>query len=133
MTTPICTDCLATLTLDHEVEAKSTPPMEPCCMCGQHDTRFSTGEGRQVLNLASDPRRSHTLIGHQYIARKPCGKVVALCWDDAGQEKETAKSVARWIARGDKVERVARHKDDPMPEWSCPTSESCECRTPTVA
>lgn len=73
------------------------------------------------------------LQGHMYIARKPCGKVVASCWDDAGLEKETAESVARWIRRGDKVERVARYKDDPMPDWACPTAEGCACRTPPVA
>lgn len=58
-------------------------------------------------------------IGYAYIAKRPCGKVSAMCWDDAGYEKEVADHVASYIKRGDAVERVARYKDDPQPEWIC--------------
>lgn len=58
-------------------------------------------------------------IGFMYIARRPCGKVSAAAWDDEGYEKETAKSVAEWLRRGDKVERIERFEGDPQPEWVC--------------
>lgn len=63
------------------------------------------------------------LVGYQYIARRPCGKVSAMAWDDPGHEKDTAKFVSRCIRRGDAVSRVAVHKGDPMPDWVCQ-----ECR-----
>lgn len=58
-------------------------------------------------------------LGSMYIAKRPCGKVCAMIWDDAGREKSTAKTVASWIARGDVVERLERYEHDEMPEWSC--------------
>ncbi|WP_165973832.1 hypothetical protein [Paucimonas lemoignei] len=42
-----------------------------------------------------------------------------MSWDDAGSKKEVAESVARWIRRGDTVERLERFEGDPMPEWVC--------------
>ncbi len=69
-------------------------------------------------------------LGFMYIARRPCGKVSATSWDEPGREKEIAKSVAEWIKRGDKVERIERFKDDPQPEWIC--RAGCQdCRKPT--
>lgn len=68
------------------------------------------------------------LIGHMYIARRPCGKVVACSWDDDNAKKDTAQHVARWIKRGDSVERIARYKGDPQPEWCCAPNEPCVCR-----
>jgi hypothetical protein len=66
-------------------------------------------------------------LGVMYLARRPCGKVSATCWDDVGHEKETAKSVAGYIKRGDIVERVERYEHDPMPEWICkPGCEDCK-------
>jgi len=73
------------------------------------------------------------LIGHMYLARLPCGKVVAAAWDEADNKKDTAASVARWIKRGNTVERVARYQGDPQPNWCCGPSEPCECRTPAHA
>lgn len=58
-------------------------------------------------------------LGGLYIARRNCGKVSAMCWDDPGSERDTAKSVAMYIRRGDMVERVERYENDPQPEWIC--------------
>ena len=66
--------------------------------------------------------------GHMYIACRPCGRVSASSWDDVGAKKETAKSVAKWIARGDDVSRVAVHEGDPPINWVCRAAEPCACR-----
>ena len=64
--------------------------------------------------------------GFMYLAKRPCGKVSAMAWDDDGYEKSTAKIVASWLRRGDKVERVEVFKDDPMPEMICrPKCHEC--------
>ena len=60
-----------------------------------------------------------TLLGHQYIAKRPCGRISAACWDDHGHEKSTAKFVAEQIKRGLQSERVACHPGDPQPDWIC--------------
>ncbi|HAL69303.1 MAG TPA: hypothetical protein DCP84_16725 [Pseudomonas sp.] len=66
-------------------------------------------------------------LGHQYIARRACGKVSASCWDDKGQEKDTAKFVAKCVRRGDTVERIERHEGDPQLEWICrPGCNDCK-------
>ena len=57
--------------------------------------------------------------GFMYLAKRPCGKVTASAWDDEGYEKETAKSIAKWIKRGDVIERIEVFDGDPMPEWIC--------------
>ena len=77
---------------------------------------------------SNDQLGQPALIGHMYLARKPCGKVVASCWDDAEYAKDTALSVARWIKRGETIERVARHEGDPQPDWCCNNDQSCACR-----
>lgn len=58
-------------------------------------------------------------LGFIYLAKRPCGRVSALAWDDPGYEKSTAKHVAEWIARGDKVDRVERFAGDESPEFIC--------------
>lgn len=68
------------------------------------------------------------LLGYMYIAKRPCGRTSASAWDDADAKKDTAKSVARWIARGDSVERIARFKGDPLPAVVCQDNEACACR-----
>lgn len=65
-------------------------------------------------------------LGAVYIARRPCGKVSAMCWDDKGHEKETAKLVAGYIKRGDTVERVDRYENDPQPDWMSLGCKSCK-------
>lgn len=70
-------------------------------------------------------------LGAMYIARRKCGKVSAMCWDDPGSEKDTAKSVSGYIKRGDSVERVERYENDPMPEWIC-RSGCTDCVTPNA-
>lgn len=69
--------------------------------------------------------------GFMYLAKRPCGKVSAMAWDDAGYEKSTANSVARWLRRGDEVERVEVFKGDPMPETIC-RPECDNCKTPNA-
>ncbi|MBV4507708.1 hypothetical protein HU751_023025 [Pseudomonas sp. BW13M1] len=70
-------------------------------------------------------------LGHQYIARRDCGKVSAACWDDKGYEKSTAKFVAGCVRRGDAVERIERREGDPMPEWICrPGCNDCRKEKP---
>lgn len=65
-------------------------------------------------------------LGFMYVAKRPCGKVSAMTWDDPGHEKSIAKSVSRWIKRGDTVERHERFEGDPMPEWAC--RGGCDCK-----
>lgn len=60
-------------------------------------------------------------LGFMFIARRPCGKVSAACWDDPGMEKDTAQHVAEYKRRGAKVERIERFEGDPQPEWICRT------------
>ena len=69
-----------------------------------------------------------TLLGHQYMAKRSCGRVSAACWDDPGHEKSTAKFVAEQIKRGLQIERVARHKDDPQPDWICQECRGKPCK-----
>lgn len=40
--------------------------------------------------------------------RKADGSIRAVCCDDEGEEKDTAKMVADWVKRGLNVERVTR-------------------------
>ena len=70
-------------------------------------------------------------LGGLYIARRKCGKVSAMCWDDPGCEKDTAKHVAGYIKRGDQVERVERYENDPQPEWIC-RSGCTDCTAPNA-
>jgi hypothetical protein len=69
--------------------------------------------------------------GFVYMAKRPCGKVSAMAWDDTGHEKSTAKSIERWIRRGDKVERVEVFKGDQFPETIC-RPECDECTSPNA-
>lgn len=69
-------------------------------------------------------------LGYLYLAKRPCGRVSALCWDDPGREKDTAKHVAGYIKRGDSVERVARYSGDPQPEMICDGCRGKTCAQP---
>jgi len=69
--------------------------------------------------------------GFMYLARRKCGKVSAMAWDDPGYEKGTAKSVSEWLRRGDKVERIEVFKGDQLPEMIC-SSGCMDCMTPNV-
>lgn len=71
-------------------------------------------------------------LGFMYIARRPCGKVSASCWDDPGYEKSTAKEVAGYIKRGDSVERVERFENDPQPDWVCEPG-CAKCKPPNLS
>lgn len=67
-------------------------------------------------------------LGKMYIAKRLCGKVVSATWIDNGSEKEIAKSVARWIKRGNTVELVDRYEGDDSPEWVCKECKG-SCKT----
>jgi hypothetical protein len=69
-------------------------------------------------------------LGFMYIARHKCGRVTAMCWDDAGYEKSTADAVAGYIKRGNSVERVERFESAPLPpkdEWMDDACRAGEC------
>lgn len=77
-----------------------------------------------VATNQHDARKSQ---GFMYLAKRPCGRVSAMAWDDAGYEKSTAKSVASWLRRGDKVERVEVFEGDTLPETICrPNCDECK-------
>lgn len=71
--------------------------------------------------------------GFMFVAKRPCGKVSAMVWDDTGYEESTAKTVATWVIRGDVVERLEVFKGDPVPETICkPNCNACyTCPAPT--
>jgi hypothetical protein len=70
-------------------------------------------------------------VGFMYIARKECGRVAALCWDEPKFRKDTAKTVADYIRRGLAVERLERFEGDSMPgEWICKECRGKPCATP---
>lgn len=62
---------------------------------------------------------SNKSLGFMYLAKRPCGRLSALCWDEPGYEKDTAKHVAEYIRRGDTVERVERFEGEKLPELIC--------------
>jgi hypothetical protein len=68
-------------------------------------------------------------LGTLYMALRPCGKVSAMAWDDGFRGPgERRRTLAEWAIRGDTVQRVERHKGDPMPEMICSAWDKCECR-----
>jgi hypothetical protein len=72
---------------------------------------------------------SRKSMGFMYLARRACGKVSASCWDDALSKKDTAKTVAGYIKRGDTVERIERFEGDEMPEFICrPGCNDCRVK-----
>lgn len=82
-------------------------------------------DGSELSEGLGQPRE---LLGTMYVARKPCGRVSAACWYDPKDAADTAKSVARWIKRGDTVEMLKRYKGDPQPDWCCASGQPCACR-----
>ena len=87
-----------------------------------HETDTPTNVG------SNDWLGQPALMGYIYLARKPCGKVSATSWDDKGAENDNARSIARWLRRGDTVEKVLRYEGDPPPAWCCTSGEPCACR-----
>jgi hypothetical protein len=47
------------------------------------------------------------MVRHAYVGTKPCGCTVAAVVDDPAYRKDTARSVAEFIADGLNVERVS--------------------------
>lgn len=64
-----------------------------------------------------------------YIAKRPCGKISAACYDDAGYEKDTAKAIAEYIKRGDALTRVLKTKDVMSKDkWMCRECSGKACK-----
>lgn len=69
-------------------------------------------------------------LGFMYLARRPCGKVSAMSWDDPGYKRGINKSIKEWVERGDSVVRVERFEGDPIPEMMCrPGCGDCRAKT----
>ena len=59
---------------------------------------------------------------YDYIGRKSCGCIVAVCADAPGLEKHTAKSIAEFIRDGLTIERI------PITELSNYLPIGCKCK-----
>jgi hypothetical protein len=65
-------------------------------------------------------------IGFMFTAKRPCGKLSAMSWDDADCDPAMqGESLMEWIRRGDKVEYLERFEGDPMPEWCAGDCQIC--------
>lgn len=95
----------------------------------QTTTEAACGGSALTAELGNEPERKSQ--GFMYIARRKCGKVSAMSWDDPGSEKEAAKSLAAWVRRGDTVERIEVFEGDPMPEWICRPG-CADCKVPNA-
>lgn len=73
---------------------------------------------------APAPAAPGKFLGWMYVAKRPCGRMTAMAWDDPGST--AAAHADLWRSRGDNVERVIRHDGDPEPEWICQGSH-CQC------
>lgn len=62
---------------------------------------------------------SHKSLGFMYLAKRPCGRVSAMCWDEPKHEKSTSKLIVECLRRGDTVERVERFEGEKLPELIC--------------
>jgi len=67
-------------------------------------------------------------LGFMYLAKRPCGRVSAMCWDDDRHEASILESLDKYRDRGDIVERVERFEGDALPEMIC-SPECAVCRT----
>jgi hypothetical protein len=72
-------------------------------------------------------------IGFMYLAKKECGRVAAMCWDEPKYAKDTAKHVADYIRRGLTVERMERFEGDALPEMICKECRGKPCAKATGA
>ncbi|MBS0501146.1 MAG: hypothetical protein JSR74_12585 [Proteobacteria bacterium] len=69
-------------------------------------------------------------LGFMFIVSRPCGRVVATCWDEEGCERETAKWIRSMLraGEGNTVKRVERFEGDPMPERICDGCKGKVCQ-----
>jgi hypothetical protein len=74
----------------------------------------------------NQPKKTRTSQGFMWVARKPCGKVSALAWDDDDNES-IRKSLTDWADRGDQVERIERFEGQELPEIMCRDRTECDC------
>lgn len=87
-------------------------------------TTSKPAKWKAEMNKKSRPH----FLGKLYIARKPCGRIVAGSWVAPGWEEENASLTARWKKHGFTVETVDRYEGDPQPQWICGSTEPCACR-----
>lgn len=66
-------------------------------------------------------------LGYMYLAKRPCGRVSAMCWDDPGSKRSISRSIASYLARGDTVERIERFEGDSVPQMIC-SPDCTDCR-----
>lgn len=68
-------------------------------------------------------------LGFMIVARKPCGKVAAMAWDDPeyseNKVKELCRDVIEWRRQELEVVKIERFSGDPMPEWVCAPCTGC--------
>jgi hypothetical protein len=60
-----------------------------------------------------------------YVARKPCGCVVAATVDEPRHAKDVAKSIAKWVRAGDAVERMTVGEARALP-WGHPCEHDAQ-------
>ena len=58
-------------------------------------------------------------LGYQLMAKRPCGKVAAMSWEDPNTDKSNKKTVMDWLRRGLTVVRLERFESDAQPEMVC--------------
>ena len=106
----------------------------PYCKCehfhwevgiqGHRMAHCGLGEGYDIVDDLAKKSQ-----GFMYLAKRPCRKVSAMAWDDSERGVNMPETVGKYLARGDKVERVEVFEGDPPPEMIC--HSGCEdCMTP---
>jgi hypothetical protein len=68
-------------------------------------------------------------LGFMFLAKRPCGRVAAMCWDDPRYKKDTLQHIDEYLMDGYTVERVERFEGDPMYETIC-RPVCTDCRKP---
>ena len=92
-----------------------------------YSVQFNAGAGENVAVPPSVERGRY--LGAVYVARRQCGKISAMCWDDPESKESTAQRVAEYRLRGDRVELVEQYENDPEPELIC-RSGCTDCESP---
>ena len=70
-------------------------------------------------------------LGYMLVGKRPCGRLMAMSWEDPNTDKSNKKAVMDWLRRGLTVERLARFEHDPQPQSACDESTKanglCAC------
>lgn len=67
-------------------------------------------------------------LGMAYVATRRCGRVSAMAWADAMDERDIKEFDERCRARGDNVQLIERFAGDPWPEWVGECNPPCACK-----